>query len=239
MIPVFVGYDPREAAVFHVLVESLMDTASVPLSIIPLHTPMLDDFDGQQDGTNAFIYSRFLVPDLMNHKGWAIFIDSDMMFRDDIKKLWDLRDDSKAVMVVQHDYETKARTKFLGTPIESKNETYPRKNWSSVVLWNCGHPLNRIITRKFCSEAGGRVLHRFSWLDDNQIGEIPKEWNHLVGEYSINPNAKNVHYTLGSPGFKRYSDSEHSDLWHDYLLRSIEMIGRDPQEMVRRCKHGF
>lgn len=81
MIPIFVGYDPRESATFHVLNQSILDHSSVPVSIVPLHVSMLGDFDGQRDGTNAFIYSRFLVPWLMGFKGWAIYCDSDMLFR--------------------------------------------------------------------------------------------------------------------------------------------------------------
>ena len=141
-----------------------MRTASVPVQFIPLHSPLLGNFDGQQDGTNAFIYSRFLVPYLMNYQGWAIYMDSDMLFREDIAKLWHRRDDRTAVMVVQHDYETTQTVKFKGTPLESPNGDYPRKNWSSLILWNCGHPRNKILTKQFVAEAGGRVLHRFSWL---------------------------------------------------------------------------
>ena len=172
MIKLFLGYDPREAAVFHVMQESILRTATVPVSFIPLHSPMLEGFDGQQDGSNAFIYSRFLVPHLMEYKGWAIYADSDMMFLEDIAKLWNMRNDNKALMCVQHDYKTTQRTKFKGTQLEARNEDYPRKNWSSLILWNCGHPLNRILTREFVAEAGGRVLHRFSWLADEHIGAL-------------------------------------------------------------------
>lgn len=239
MIPIAVGYDPREAAVYSVLEQSLMATSSEPLALIPLHSPMLGGFDGQQDGTNAFIYSRFLVPELMDFQGWAIYCDSDMLFREDVAKLWALRDESKAVMVVKHDYETRRNTKFVGTPLESVNHDYPRKNWSSLILWNCGHERNRILTRRFVAEAGGKILHRFSWLDDSQIGEIGSTWNHLVGEYPQDPDAHNVHFTLGAPGFQHYNDCPFAMEWHKYLLDANHMIGEDPEEMIRRSKHGF
>jgi len=237
VIPVCIGYDPREAAVYTVLEKSLIETSSSPLAIIPLYSKMLDNFDGQQDATNAFIYLRFLVCHLMDFQGWAIYMDSDMLFRDDITKLWDMRDDSKAVMVVKHDYHTTQETKFINTPLEARNSNYPRKNWSSLILWNCGHPQNRILNKRFVSEAGGRVLHRFSWLQDNQIGHIHSDWNHLVGELPPNPMAKNVHYTLGAPGFEYYRDCAFSDEWHRHLLGSIHMEGEDQEAMVRRAKH--
>ena len=186
---------------------------------------MLRDFDGQQDGTNRFIYSRFLVPELMNFEGWALYMDSDMLVRDDLVKLWDLIDPSKAVMCVRHDYETTHDRKFIGTPLECANEHYPRKNWSSLILWNCGHPENRILSRDFVSTAGGKVLHRFAWLDDDLIGEIPGEWNHLVGEMDYRKDAANVHFTLGAPSFFCYRDCDYSGEYMSTLRRANHMEG--------------
>lgn len=219
-----IGYDPKESAVYHVLQQSILSLCSEPVTFVPLHSQMLR-FDGQQDGTNAFIYSRFLVPYLMGYEGWALYMDSDMMFRDDPAKLWALRDESKAVMCVQHDYETSVTRKFIGTPMESPNTNYPRKNWSSLVLWNCGHARNRILTKQFVGESGGRVLHRFSWLSDEEIGSIPKTWNHLVGEYPKDNSAKNVHFTLGAPGFWYYRDCDYADEWRSHLKQVNHMNG--------------
>jgi lipopolysaccharide biosynthesis glycosyltransferase len=216
LIPLFSGYDPRESIAYHVLIQSVLQTSSVPVCDIPLHTSMLKNFDGQQDGTNAFIYSRFLVPSLMNYEGWALYCDSDMLFRDDIAKLWALRDDRYAVMVVKHDYKTRYKLKAIGTVMEARNDDYPRKNWSSMVLWNCGHPSNKIVTTEFASQAGGKTLHRFNWLNDDEIGEIPAKWNHLVGEYPYDANAKLVHFTLGSPCFDYYRHCDYSDEWGSY-----------------------
>ena len=234
VIPIWVGYDYREAAAYHTFQQSIIDRSSRPVTFGALHGPMLDNFDGQQDGTNKFIYSRFLVPALQRYDGWAIFCDGDMVVEADIAALWDLREDDKAAMVVKHDYETKTFSKLKGTPIAAKNEHYPRKNWSSVIMWNCGHPKNKILTKDFVAEAGGKFLHRFEWLDDEDIGEIPQEWNHLVGEYPHLPSNL-YHYTLGAPGFFHYHRD--GDEWHKAFLRSIHMIGEDPESMVRRAKH--
>ena len=214
MIPICIGYDPRESIAYHVLEQSILNTCSLPVAIIPLHAPMLRGFDGQQDGTNAFTYSRFLVPDLMDFQGWALYLDSDMLLRRDLAILWDQIDDSKAVMACQHEYETTHHVKLVGTPMEARNESYPRKNWSSLVLWNCGHPMNRILTKEFVSEAGGKRLHRFEWLNDEDIGSIPLSWNHLVTEQPKDRGANLVHFTLGVPGFEHYRDCDYSDEWN-------------------------
>ena len=219
MIPVAIGFDPRETIAYHVLEQSIIDKCSEPVAIIPLASSMLKDFDGQRDGTNAFIYSRFLVPELMDYQGWAIYLDSDMMLRDDLAKLWAMRDDSKAVMVVQHDYHTTHRRKLIGTPMECENSDYPRKNWSSMILWNCGHPQNKILTREFVQESPGSVLHRFQWLPDDLVGSVPVEWNHLVGEYPITYDAKLVHFTLGAPCFEHYRRCNYSPDWHEEKSR--------------------
>jgi lipopolysaccharide biosynthesis glycosyltransferase len=146
----------------------------------------------------------------MSYLGFAIFIDGDMILRDDIVKLWELRDTSKDVLVVKHDYKTKMTTKYLG----SKNEDYPRKNWSSVILWNCNSFPNRKLTPEFVQNSTGAELHRFTWLDDSRIGELPPEWNWLPDEYGVNPKAKLLHYTLGTPCFHEFATTPQGDEWH-------------------------
>ena len=210
-IPVFIGYDPREAIAYHVCANSIIRHASQPVAIIPIALNLFQDYqETHQDGSNHFIYTRFLVPYLMRWTGWAIFIDGDMVLRDDIVKLWELQQLDKDVMVVKHDYKTRRKEKYLG----SKNEDYPRKNWSSVILWNCNSHPNRRLTPEFVQGATGAELHRFSWLRDERIGELPVEWNWLPDEYGANDNAKLLHYTLGAPCFHEFADTPQGAEWH-------------------------
>jgi lipopolysaccharide biosynthesis glycosyltransferase len=210
-IPIFIGYDPREAIAFHVCANSIIRHASQPVAIMPLALNLFQDYtETHTDGSNQFIYSRFLVPHLMDFKGWAIFIDGDMIVRGDIVELWNLREADKDVMVVKHDYKTRMTEKYLG----AKNEDYPRKNWSSVILWNCSnHPIQRL-TPAFIEKSTGAELHRFSWINNDRIGELPTEWNWLPDEYGPNPNAKLLHYTLGTPCFHEFATANMSDEWH-------------------------
>ena len=210
-IPVFVGYDPREAIAYHTCANSIIRHASKPVALIPLALNLFEDYtETHTDGSNQFIYSRFLVPHLMGYTGHAIFIDGDMIVRDDIIKLWNLRDSYKDVQVVKHDYKTKMKEKYLG----SKNEDYPRKNWSSVILWNCSSFPNRKLTPDFVQQSTGAELHRFTWIEDQRIGELPIEWNWLPDEYGPNPDAKLLHYTLGTPCFHEFADTPQSEEWH-------------------------
>jgi lipopolysaccharide biosynthesis glycosyltransferase len=221
-IPIYVGYDAREAACYHVWCQSVIQRSSLTAAFIPLHGPMLQNFNGQRDGTNAFIYSRFLVPYLSGYDGFAIFVDGDMVVLEDIAKLWELRDPMKAVQVVKHDYKTKHPRKYIGTPMEAANVDYPGKNRSSVILWNCAHPRNRILTRELVSEAGGQFLHRFAWLSESDIGELPPEWNALALEQDIS-GASLVHYTLGAPGFTYYDRCDGADHWHRAKKAAMHM----------------
>lgn len=213
MINLFVGFDPREAVAYHVFCNSIIQNTSVPVQITPLVLSQLQEFNERHDDrSNDFVYSRFLTPYLSDFKGWAIFADGDMICQGDLKELIDMADPLKAVMVVKHDYQTKATQKYLG----NINENYPRKNWSSVILWNCDHPKHKILTPDFVSKQTGKFLHRFSWLDDQDIGELPLEWNWLASEYRVNREAKLIHFTLGTPCFKDYKNSDMADIWYHY-----------------------
>jgi lipopolysaccharide biosynthesis glycosyltransferase len=211
LIPIFIGYDPREATVFHVCANSIIRNSTSPVSIVPVALNLFKDYsETHTDGSNHFIYTRFLVPYLMHWCGHAIFIDGDMVVRSDITELWNLRNSTFDVQVVKHDYKTKMPVKYLG----AKNEDYPRKNWSSVILWNCNSFPNRILTPEYIMQATGKELHRFTWLDDSRIGELPKEWNWLPDEYGANPDAKLLHYTLGAPSFHEFANTPMANEWH-------------------------
>ena len=226
IIPIFIGYDPREAVAYHTCVNSIIRHSTSPVAIHPVALNLFQDYtETHKDGSNQFIYTRFLVPHLMGYKGSAIFIDGDMIVRDDITKLWELNQFAKDVMVVKHDYKTRMTEKYLG----AKNENYPRKNWSSVMLWNCANHPNRRLTPEFIEQSTGAKLHRFSWIADERIGELPKEWNWLPDEYGPNPDAKLLHYTLGTPCFHEFADANQASLWHqeklltDYCLQRTEL----------------
>jgi lipopolysaccharide biosynthesis glycosyltransferase len=218
-IKIVVGFDQRESVAYHTFCQSVIDNASIPVEFLPLSINLMGAYkESHTDGSNNFIYSRFLTPYLNDFKGWAFFFDGDMVCKSDIKELWKLRDPSKAIMVVKHDYQTKAYIKYLG----NKNENYPRKNWSSAILWNCSHPKHKVLTPDFIQKQTGKFLHRFSWLDDAEIGELPIEWNWLAVEYPINNNAKLIHYTLGTPCFREYLNTDMAEIWQFSYQRTQE-----------------
>jgi hypothetical protein len=227
-IPIYVGYDPREAIAYHVCCQSIVERASGPVAFIPLALNTLRGYDNTgKDGSNSFIYSRFLVPWLErwgNGNKHALFLDGDMIVRDDIYKLWALRRHDMGVQVVKHDYKTKHAIKYLG----AKNEDYPKKNWSSVCIWNCGYLPNRVLTPEYVEKAPGSYLHRFEWLKDEQVGALPAEWNHLTMEYPprANDDAKLYHYTVGAPCFGgEYADQEGGGEWQRTLRNALAPLG--------------
>ena len=211
MIKVFIGYDSREAAAYSVLAHSIHARASVPVAVVPV---MLSELKGVLTRerhplqSTDFSFSRFLTPFLSDYQGWSIFMDCDMLVLDDIARLWDLRDERCAVMVVKHDHVPKETRKFLDQP----QTAYQKKNWSSVMLFN--NAQCRALTPDYVNTASGLELHQFKWLaNDELIGEIPARWNHLVGYNAPNRDVSLVHYTLGGPYFQEYRDCEYADEW--------------------------
>ena len=212
MIRLFCGYDPREAIGFHTFVHSVVERCGEGVQITPL-------VGEQRDGTNRFTYARFSVPELCDFKGWAIYVDAcDMLLRRPLRDLMALADSTKAVQVVKHYYVPKADRKYIGTEMEAANEDYPRKNWSSVILWNCSAPAHRK-NLDWLQPSDGSYLHRFKWLEDEQIGELPIEWNWL-DEYGENDKANIVHWTNGIPGFYHYRNAPHAQEWKD-MARAV------------------
>jgi len=164
-----------------------------------------------KDQSTEFTYTRFLVPYLQDYNGWALFCDDDFLFLKDVKKIFDLADDKYAVMCCQHDYTPRAITKMLG----KKQVPYKRKNWSSLMLINCGHESVKKLDLSTVSEQSGKYLHQFEWLKPHEIGSIPRHWNWLVNWYKENDEDKPsaLHFTEGGPWIV---DSEYKDLWLKY-----------------------
>jgi lipopolysaccharide biosynthesis glycosyltransferase len=222
LVNIFIGWDSREPIAADVCQYSLEINSTVPTDIRLLKQDVLREkllYARPRDtqSSTEFTFTRFLVPKLMDYKGWAIFCDCDFLWLGDVKDLIAQADDRYAVMLVKHDYRPQNTLKMDG----QRQEYYPRKNWSSMVLFNCGHPKNKWLTPFHINRATGQELHRFSWLEDRDIGSISPEWNWLVGWYHQPwdgvPRA--LHYTEGGPWFKNYQDCEYADVWLDYEAR--------------------
>lgn len=211
MIRVFIGYDPREAVAFSVLSHSIHARASEPVAIAPLMLSELRETlrrPREPLQSTDFSFSRFLTPWLCDYRGWAVFMDCDMLMRDDIARLWALRDERYAVQVVKHQHVPKEQTKFLG----EAQTRYQKKNWSSVMLMNCERC--GALTPEYVNTASGLQLHQFHWLEsEDLIGSLPPRWNHLVGYDAPRPDAALVHFTIGGPYFHEYRHCEFADEW--------------------------
>jgi len=215
MIRVFIGFDPSEIVSYHVLSHSIMKHASEPVGITPLNLAnlkniMVREMDELQ--STEFSFSRFIVPYLCDYEGFAIFMDCDMLFLDDIAGLWKLRDERYAVQVVKHDHKPVEKTKFLG----NQQLRYEMKNWSSVMLFNNGKCQN--LTKDYVNSASGLELHQFKWLaGESDIGALPGRWNYLVDsrDNGDEEDIGNLHYTVGGPYFSDFRDCDFSREWWD------------------------
>jgi hypothetical protein len=212
VLQVYIGYDPKEAVAYHTLAHSILRRASIPVSIAPLMRSQLGTLYRRERGpteSTEFSLTRFLVPALSGYAGWSVFMDCDMLCRSDIAELAAhmLRSPDKAVLVCPHDYVPRTQRKFLDQ-VQTK---YPRKNWSSLMLFN--NERCQALSAEYVNSASGLDLHRFAWTEDAAIGQLPLEWNWLVGEYEHNPAAKIVHFTLGGPYFEAYRNCDYAEEW--------------------------
>ena len=218
MINIFIGYDSKEKVAYNVLSHSIIQNSTKPVAITPIALNHLkDDFVRERNALSSteFSFSRFMIPHLMNYQGWALFMDCDMLMFEDVSKLWRMRDDSKAIQVCKHNYTPKEDKKFLGQ-VQTK---YEKKNWSSFMLMNCRKCTT--LTPDYVNKASGLELHQFKWLEgDHLIGDLPLEWNWLVGEYKHKDNVYNVHYTKGGPWFEDYAKCDYSQDWFRNLEES-------------------
>lgn len=225
MIRVFIGYDPKETVAYNVLAHSIEINASQTVAIAPVMLKHVQSFHTRPRNnlsSTEFSMTRFLVPFLCNYEGWAVFMDCDMLVRADMAELWELRDERFALQVVKHDHRPDNDVKFLNQP----QTKYEKKNWSSVMLMNCAKC--KALTPDYVNRASGLELHQFKWLDDDSlIGEIPHEWNHLVGYDAYNPGAKNVHFTEGGPYFVEYDGCDYSSDWHQMKEKMLFVQQRD------------
>lgn len=207
---IVIGYDRNNRIPAYTLAESIMQKSSVVVSFTFLHRDMLKEYTrvpSEFDSTE-FSNSRFIVPYLFDYKGWALFLDNDMIVDDDIKELFDYADDKYHVMCVKHNQVCNNTTKFLG----KQQSQYQKKNWSSVMLFNNAKCPQ--LTLDYVNTAPGLDLHQFKWTEDEKIGSLPLEWNYLVENHNQTTNKpKLIHYTNGGPYFKEYKHCQYAEKW--------------------------
>lgn len=233
---VYIGWDSREAVVSYVAAHSILERTQSLVSIRYLKhrelrasgnftrpwlvdscTGNYTDLIDNKPFSTEFSHTRFLVPELMKYKGWALFMDADMIFLSDIKRLFSFCNPNYAVMCVKHNHAVSDTSKKM----DGRQQLhYHRKNWSSFVLWNCAHPANKELTKEKVSFMSGKDLHSFAWLDDSQIGTLPIEYNYISGvspklpvEFGNRPHV--IHYTEGGPWFDECKGIPYEQFWLD------------------------
>ena len=245
-LKIIIGWDDREKTAYEVCKHSIEKHTRSDIKIIPLYHKELrkqgffqrpwltqghdgnrmDLIDGKPFSTE-FSHTRFLIPELMKFKGWALFLDCDMLFRCDVKEIFDLIDNRYAVMCVKHRQNVKTGLKMDG----SIQQTYYRKNWSSFMLLNCGHPSNAVLKKEIVNTATGGYLHGLSWLEEREIGDLPNCYNWIEGTSPGNVVPKVIHYSEGGPWFSDHQDCAHADTWYDYYRSFSEDLANPAMDL--------
>ena len=213
---IHIGYDDTQDIAYKVCKYSIIKhSLNKDITINKINCNTVDGYNRPFDplASTPFTYARFYIPLINQYEGWSIFCDSDFLFLDDIQKLIDQFDNQYAVQVVKHNYNPSNTIKMNDKP----QSVYPRKNWSSLILWNNNHPKNKLLDYSLLNNATGSFLHQFKWLDDSDIGEICYDWNWLVGWYNetLERWPKALHFTEGGPWLKPV-ENKYDLLWKSY-----------------------
>lgn len=247
MFHIYIGWDSREPVAYDVCKYSILSRTHQKVEVVPLkhrdlrqdglfRRPWLTeattgnwrDLIDDKPFSTEFSHTRFLVPHLMEYKGWALFMDSDMIFTSDIKKLIQLCDDRYAVMCVKHEHKPKVGMKMDGR----EQHAYFRKNWSSFILFNCEHEANRHLTIEHVNYSNGGDMHKFSWLDDSQIGALPKTYNWIEGYSPLEFPPDVIHYTEGGPWFENCKDVMFAEKWDAEHQKFLDDTGAAKSDMA-------
>ena len=223
---IFIGYDSSnygQQLAYNVCKKSLLKYNN-NINIIQLNKKELENkniFNRKDNtGSTEFTYTRFLCPFLHNlynknnNNNWVLFCDSDFLWFCDIEEIFNQYNNPKyAVYCVKHQYqECKNKFKMDG----KKQEWYPKKNWSSLMLFNCSHPSIKNLSTDNINNKNAKGLHRMEWCKEEEIGEIDKKYNYLVGYYN-DLNYKALHYTDGGPWYENFRECEFKKEWLNYL----------------------
>lgn len=227
MAKIFVGYDSREDIAWQVCRHSLLRHARNELRVIPIRQTVLRElglYTRPHDvgSSTEFSLTRFLTPYLAAQRGWVVFSDCDFLYTSDVREVFESLDPTKALYCVHHDYTPAHRVKMDG----KEQTTYPRKNWSSFMVFNCDHPDVQALTPDVVNSASPAFLHRFEWIKkDADIGALDLDWNFLEGEYpKPNETPRVIHYTNGGPWFDEWQGCEFAGLWLDERDRYLDSL---------------
>lgn len=209
MLKIFIGYDARQPLTFNVLAHSILTRATRPVAITPL---VLDTLPLRRTGLTPFTFSRFLVPWLCNYQGEALFLDSDMLCKGDVAELFSLATrpadcEHKAVWTVKRP---------------------ERFEWPAVMLFDCGHPANRVLSPDYVAKA--EKLHFLPWLREDEVGTLPPEWHYLV-LYDPPPVVapKLIHFTGGVPV---WPETHGCPFTQEYITEAKAAMGVVPWEQL-------
>lgn len=209
---IFIGYDKREAKAYDVCKFSIEQVSDIKINKLFSKDIETYNRDWGEPQSTDFTFTRFWVPQLSNYEGWSFFVDCDFVFLADPLEILENVDESKAAYVVQHPgYIPNSQIKMDGI---AQHRAY-RKNWASFILFNNSHPKNKRLTTEFLNNhRPGLDFHQLRWLDDEDIGALPLEWNCLDDYYYLE-NPKAIHYTDGGPWFDNYKETMYSNIWNE------------------------
>ena len=229
---IYIGYDPNEGndLAWKVCKRSILQHTKYhdKINIIKLDKIELEEKGlykrkdtGIHKGSNNFTYTKFFIPYLNDYNGYSLFCDSDFIWETDIYELinnFEIDNENNnnkfSIGCVKHKCYTNEKT-LNKTKMDGKYQSwYPRKNWTSLIIFNCSHYKCKKLTLDTLNDANPSWLQRLYWIneikknendeeefDDILIKSISYKNNFLYGYYSDLNNINAIHLTEGGPWF--------------------------------------
>ena len=222
MINFYIGYDSKQPYIAEVCYSSMLKWVSVD-KLHFIKKENLSIYNRPEDPNQAteFSFTRFLTPYLNSYEGWAVFCDADFLWMNDPNSLKKYLDPNLAVQCVQHNISFE---QLSSQKMDGKSQIwYPKKNWSSLMLLNCSHPLLKKLTPEVVNTSSASYLHQLDWAKLS-IGNLPITYNFLVGYYPSEKNIHAYHFTDGVPLHPGYENCEYNELWLNEYNKMNNML---------------
>ncbi|MBY0549074.1 MAG: hypothetical protein K2W95_17505 [Candidatus Obscuribacterales bacterium] len=221
---VFIGASSTEWLPAKVLEYSIRKNASFAVQTVNLANcvrPFKMPLDASNKPRTPFSFQRFLIPELMQYSGRAIYLDSDMLVLQDIAKLW--------------------RMPFSGANLictSALNQAQRAVQYSVMLLdcnslnWNIDTLVNDLDSGALSYEA---LVHGMA-AARKPAARIPPTWNFL-DKYVPGTTAL-IHYTNmhSQPWLSRENDA--AAVWFQHLREAVLSGGLTYDEVEREVRSG-
>lgn len=184
-------------------------------------------------GTN-FGFVRFLVPQLNDYQGRAIYLDADQLVFTDINELAELLDEQHSIALVNQPKGT-----FGAKPVGQHNQTsVMAMDCAKLRGWDPATMFQHVVSNR-TELAPGQIHYRdfmmLSWFDQGQIQGIDPRWNHFN---IVEPDTKLTHFSYVRSQPWKNPGHPLTQFWGKWLKEAIRAGAVGRLELLKEIWRG-